>query len=346
MATIRKRGSSWQAQVRRQGATPISKSFSTKADALLWARETERSVDRAELPANIRELQRITLADLLSRYEAEVTTTKRGADRERYKLRVIRAHELSSLSLAKLTAAAVARYRDDRLKKVQGNTVRRELAILQHCLEIARREWSTPLNTNPVQSITIPEPGKARNKRLEKEEGDKLRRAIGLAHPWYLRPLIDLAVETGMRRGELLSLLWSNVNLDRRTAHLPVTKNGHPRTVALTPQAIVVLKALPRTEARVFPVSGNAVRLAWERLRKRAGVPDLRFHDLRHEAVSRFFEMGLSVPEVASISGHRDPRMLMRYTHLRPEAVAERLAKLQREEHSKAAQPLPIRSDT
>jgi integrase len=78
----------------------------------------------------------------------------------------------------------------------------------------------------------------------------------------------------------------------------------------------------------VFPVTANAVRLAWERLRRRAGLKDLRLHDLRHEAVSRFFEYGLTVPEVALISGHRDPRMLSRYTHLRPENVAEKLARI------------------
>jgi integrase len=210
---------------------------------------------------------------------------------------------------------------------VRGGTVRRELAVLQHCFEIARKEWSTPLSANPVQGITLPAPSRARDQRLEVEAGQKLRAAIGSAHAWYLRPLIELAIETGMRRGELLSLAWPNVSLERRTAHLPITKNGHARTLALTPKAIAVLKALPRTEARVFPVSGNAVRLAWERLRSRAGVQGLRFHDLRHEAVSRFFEAGLSVPEVALMSGHRDTRMLMRYTHLRPEAIAEKLAR-------------------
>jgi integrase len=332
MATIRKRSSSWQAQVRRQGSSPISKSFTTKADALLWARETERSIDRAELPVTIKDLQRITVADLLARYEAEVTTKKRGADRERYKLRVIRSHPLTSLSLAKLTAVAVSRYRDDRLKVVQGATVRRELAILQHCFEVARKEWGTPLPTNPVHGITLPEPSRAREQRLEAEAGQKLHAAIGSVHAWYLRPLMELAIETGMRRGELLSLQWRHVSLGKRTAHLPITKNGHARTVALTPKAIEILKALPQTDARVLPVSGNAVRLAWERLRKRAGLPGLRFHDLRHEAVSRFFEAGLSIPEVALMSGHRDTRMLMRYTHLRPEALAEKLAKVAQEE--------------
>jgi integrase len=106
-----------------------------------------------------------------------------------------------------------------------------------------------------------------------------------------------------------------------------MTKNGHPRTIPLTPKAVEILASLEEKDERVFPVTPNAVRLAWERLRKRAGLQDLRLHDLRHEAVSRFFEYGLTVPEVALISGHRDPRMLSRYTHLRPEKVTEKLAK-------------------
>jgi integrase len=312
--------------VRRQGSTPITKSFATKADAALWARDLERSIDRAELPANIRNLERITLADLLARYEAEVTPRKRGAKQERYKLRVIRSHAIAAAPLAKLTSSTLCSYRDDRLKKVRAGTVRRELALLQHCLEIARREWGTPLLTNPMQSITLPRAARARDRRLELGDEQKLRLAIRSHHAWYLGPLMQLAVETSMRRGELLSLLWADVDLDKRTAHLPVTKNGDARTVALTPRAIAVLGSLPRSDVRVFPVSGNAVRLAWERLRARAGLPGLRFHDLRHEAVSRLFEAGLNIPEVALMSGHRDTRMLMRYTHVKPETVAKKLA--------------------
>lgn len=331
MATIRKRGSTWQAQVRRQGSAPISKSFATRADAAVWARDLERSIDRAELPANIRDLQRITLTELLARYEAKVTVSKRGASQERYKLRVIRCHAISTLQLAKLTSSALCSYRDDRLRKVQAGTVRRELALLQHCLEIARREWGVPLPTNPVQSITLPRPARARDRRLEVGDERKLHEAIRSHRAWYLGPLMQLAVETSMRRGELLALLWADVDLKRRTAHLPITKNGDARTVALTPRAIAVLESLPRSDARVFPVSGNAVRLSWERLRERAGLPGLRFHDLRHEAVSRLFEAGLSIPEVALMSGHRDTRMLLRYTHLRPEIVAEKLATIDTE---------------
>ena len=129
-----------------------------------------------------------------------------------------------------------------------------------------------------------------------------------------------------MRRGELVNILWEDIDFARRTLHIPHTKNGHPRTIPLSPRAIDILRQLHGSnEARVFPMSPNAVRLAWQRLTKRAGIEDLHFHDLRHEAISRFFEMGLSVPEVALISGHRDYRMLFRYTHLRAEDVAAKL---------------------
>ena len=128
-----------------------------------------------------------------------------------------------------------------------------------------------------------------------------------------------------MRRSELLAMEWVDLNLGARTIRLTKTKNGHPRTVPLSSIAVRLLMDVPRTEARVFPITANAFRLAWERVRRRAGVAGLRFHDLRHEAVSRFFEKGLTMPEVAAISGHRDPRMLMRYTHPRPEAIADKL---------------------
>lgn len=329
MATYRRRGDSWQVQVRRDGYPSLSKTFSSKADAVAWAREKERAIERAELPNSIRDLKGLKVADLLRRYEQEVTPRKRGAASERYRLRVLLSHDLASVGLHKLSPGAVAQYRDDRLKTVQSATVRRELAVLQHCFEVARKEWELPIASNPVQGIALPSPSKARERRLEPIETGDLHSSLRDGGPWYLLPLITLAVETGMRRGELLSVLWSDVNLEKRTLRVLKTKNGHPRTIPLTPKAIEVLAELPRTSDRILPVTPNAVRLAWERLRRRAGIEGLRFHDLRHEAVSRFFEMGLTTPEVALISGHRDPRMLLRYTHLRPEAVAQKLAAAQ-----------------
>ena len=109
--------------------------------------------------------------------------------------------------------------------------------------------------------------------------------------------------------------------------HIPLTKNGEARTIPLSKRACQVLHRLSkRTDTqRIFPISKESVKNAWQRLIRRASVDDLHFHDLRHEAVSRFFERGLSIPEVALISGHKDPRMLFRYTHLKAEHVARKL---------------------
>ncbi len=322
MATIRKRGSTWQAQVRRIGFHPVSRSFPTKAEALAWARDKERAVDRLEAPPSASAQTQVRVGDLLARYEATVTAGKRGAASERYRLRTLQAHPISQVPLARLTPATIAGYRDDRLKLVQPGSVRREIAILQHCLEVARKEWGVSLPTNPAQQIALPSPQAPRERRLEPTEMDRLLSALAQTGPWYLRSFLLLCVETGMRRGELLSVRWTDVDLRQHTMRVSKTKNGHPRTIPLTPSATEILRLLQHSDDRIFPVSPNAVRLAWERLRRRAGVQDLRLHDLRHEAVSRFFEYGLSVPEVALISGHRDLRMLGRYTHLKPERIA------------------------
>jgi integrase len=328
MATIRKRGSSWQVQVRRDGFPPLTKSFSTRADAAEWARDKERQIDRAELPTTIRDFKGMTVADLLRRYEQEVTPRKRGAKVEQSRLRQLLGNSISNASLHNLTGALVSHYRDDRLKVVKPASVRRELVVLRHVFEVARTEWGMPIRTNPVRQIKLPNDSKPRERRLEDGDDLRLADAISSNSAWYLRPLIALAIETGMRRGELLSIRWQDVDQTARTIRILKTKNGHPRTIPLTPKAVEILTSLERKDERVFPVTPNALRLAWERLRRRAGLEDLRLHDLRHEAVSRFFEYGLTVPEVALISGHRDPRMLSRYTHLRPEKVAEKLARL------------------
>lgn len=309
----------------------MSKSFPTKGEAVVWARSIENQLDRAELLPNIRDLRKLTVADLLNRYENEVTPTKRGEKAERSRLQTLRRHSISEVCLSDLSGASAARYRDDRLKQVQAASVRRELVVLRHMFEVAKSEWNIPLPSNPVHSIKLPKDSKPRERRLEDGEASKLFNAIGTRSAWYLRPFLVLAIETGMRRGELLAVRWRDLDLQRRTLRLRETKNGDPRTIPLTPKAIELLSSLQKTNDRVFPIKPNAIRLAWERLRRRAGLEDVRLHDLRHEAVSRFFEYGLSIPEVALISGHRDLRMLNRYTHLRPEKVAEKLAKAARE---------------
>jgi integrase len=200
------------------------------------------------------------------------------------------------------------------------------LAIVRHCIEVARRELVFMLPSNPVQQVKMPRAGNPRQRRAHAGELEKLLKACEASRCRWLPAAIQLAVETGMRRSELLAMRWDDVDLEARTVLLRNTKNGLPRTVPLSPRALNVIKDTPRCGPTVFAISANALRLAWERLRRRAGVLELRFHDLRHEAVSRFFERGLNVPEVAMISGHRDLRMLFRYTHPKPEEIAAKLS--------------------
>lgn len=324
MATIRKRQSKWHVQVRRSGQSR-TRTFTHKTDAEAWARKIEREIDTGEIRGARDRLATLTVGDLLRRYRLDNTTQKRGANAEMYRLNNFFRHRITSVSLSRLSPDVISSYRDQRLVQARGSTVHRELSILRHCFEVARKDWGIPLKSNPVAEITMPPVGRPRERRITDAELSALRSHC--THP-LLWSVIIIAIETGMRRGEIVAMTWSDIDWELGTLHIPTTKNGHPRTIPLTPHAIETLTHLPKVNNKVFPMTGNAVRLAWERLKKKAGVVDLRFHDLRHEAVSRFFEMGLSVPEVALISGHRDPRMLFRYTHLRAETVAAKIRQI------------------
>jgi integrase len=183
----------------------------------------------------------------------------------------------------------------------------------------AQEVWKLPLPKNPLAGARVLNADKRRERRLREDELDRLLEAGKKTRNKLIIPIVRFALETAMRRGELLSLRWRDVDEQRATATLLETKNGYSRVIPLTDTALDILRSVAPEEknedSRVFPVRANALRLSWVRLTKRAKIDDLHFHDLRHEAISRFFEMGLSVPEVASISGHRDMRMLFRYAH-------------------------------
>lgn len=138
------------------------------------------------------------------------------------------------------------------------------------------------ISNNPVRQITLPSPGKARQRRLTPEDLKTFWSAVDRARAPWVKPLVILAIETGMRRGELLSIRWDDFDPTSRVIHLMKTKNGYERTVPLSPVALRTLTSLPRTDDRVFPLKPYAVRQGWNRLVTRAGVQDLRFHDLRH----------------------------------------------------------------
>jgi integrase len=234
--------------------------------------------------------------------------------------------DLALRALARIRPADLVQWREERLKQVGPKTVRNELLLLRHVFEMATKEFGIEGLGNPVARISLPSPGKARDRRLEMGEGERLMAVAEEDENIWIASLIGLAVETGARRGELANLTWDDVNLNRRTAVLRDTKNGDDRVIPLGSKAIRILEGLPRNiDGRVFPLEPDSITQAFTRVRAAAGLPDLHFHDLRHEAISRFFELGLNPMEVASISGHKTMQMLRRYTHLRAEDLARKL---------------------
>ena len=252
MATISKRSGGWFVQIRRKGYEPQFKTFPTKADAQRWARERETSIDRGDQPVSHRDLKRTTLGDLIDRYLKEVTPSKLSADTEALRLKKMRKASVCSLSLADLSSVPVAAYRDGRLREVKPGTIAREMSLLHNVIEVARKDWGYGLTANVVAQVRRIPVRNARDRRLETGELGRLKAALASTRNPLVRPAILLAIETGLRRGELLNLTWRHIDLEKRIAFIPHTKTGYARTIPLTDPAIAILSALPRTGAMPF----------------------------------------------------------------------------------------------
>jgi integrase len=254
----------------------------------------------------------------------------------------LRTH-FGKFALAAIKAEMAATFRDKRLAQGKSaSTVRLELALLGHLFSMAIREWRLGLVENPVANIRKPSPGAGRDRRLIAAEEMRLRNAV--AH--YSNPMLgwifDIALETGTRSGEIVGLRLNQVDLTRSIVRLADTKNDSARTIPMTKVAQTIFSqalANPlrpeKCELVFFGEPGrDGVRRpynfnkAWIDIKNKLGLVDFRFHDLRHEAVSRLVEGGLSDQEVAAISGHKSMQMLRRYTHLRAEDLVERLDEL------------------
>jgi integrase len=308
---------------------PRCKSFDSKLEAEKWARELEAQVDRFGAAPDTKVLESTTLRELLERYQREVSPTKRGSVQEIQRIDVLRRHELAYRTMIGLSQQDIASFRDERLKSVAPSTAVRELAILSHVIEVAIRDWGLPLSRNVVKLVRRPAIRNERSRRLTGDEEQRLLDGCDAGQIPFLKTLVILAIETGMRRGEILGLQWADISHNRRVITLALTKNGSGREVPLSQRAFQALnewKDIAEVgQSTVFPMKAGTLEQAWRRLLARSNVNALRFHDLRHEGVSRLFERGLNMIEVSSISGHKELRMLKRYTHLSADDLVGRL---------------------
>lgn len=248
-------------------------------------------------------------------------------------MNVINRYDLANMLMHEITSVDISNYRDERLgsvhektkKLISGNTVRLELAFLSSVFKLAQVEWGV-CNNNPVLAVRKPKIGKGRERRLLKSEEKKISKHFDFSDK-EIFVIFHLALETAMRQGEILGLLWENVNLSIGVAHLPETKNGTWRDVPLSKKARELLLCMePKTCGRIFSFTSNSFKSKWRKNILLLKIENLHFHDLRHEAISRLFELGtLNMIEVASISGHKSLAMLKRYTHLKAYQLVKKI---------------------
>lgn len=284
------------------------------------------------------EVKSMTLSKALAKYEKEVTPTKKGAAVEQSYIRKINRHQIAKKSIYQLTPDDVIAFLGD-LKRdgtgklagqaLTGETKRKYASLISNLFEIARKRWRWAVK-NPVKDIELPAPCKSRKRRLEGDEYTRLLEAAAKCRNPAMTIIVQLAIETAMRQGELLKMRWEDIEFadDHGTVYLHDTKNGDDRIVPLSAHAVTILRALPHpiNGGLVFgKMTKNSIRTAWLWICKRALIDGLRFHDLRHEAISRLFELGLDRIEAASVTGHKTLQMLKDYTHLRASKLAQKI---------------------
>lgn len=320
MAGIWQYRGKWKCQVRKEGFPSQSKTFETKTDAVAWGAEVESQMNRGMFAGSTTK-QSMTIRTMLERYLVEESPRKAysAADLSRSKPLIA---ALGAYHLHKLAQVDLAKYKRDRLALRSPQTVTHELNLLHRAYVIASTEWGIVL-PNGLPKTPRPTLPRGRGTRIRPDQLDLILQAT---ESEQLKYIVPLAVETAMRRSELLSIRWNDVDLDRRSIYLDKTKNGLSRTVPLSPHALKVLLSMPQVkDGQLFTLASSSVSQAFQRAVKRAGLDHVRFHDLRHEATSRLFERGLNVIEVARITGHVTLSMLDRYTHLDVQGLVQKL---------------------
>lgn len=321
MATFVRVGEKTKAIVRKQGFPTKAKTFLRLTDAKKWAKSLEAQIESGSVDSNV-VLRHYTLEDSLKHYF--ISCERRNLKALKY----IQAHSriirkaIGHLRLYDLTVKKLEEYRDSRLQTVSPASVKHELGIIKRSL--AEFCNSKGLTGYQAPAIRPPKISNARSRRLK---SDELATLLSVISNYEVRALIQLAIETGMRRGELIRIEAQDIDYGRRRLTVNETKTNVPRIIPLTLTAISILKDQQTRASKdtLFSIKVDSLTQAFTRACTKTGIKNLRFHDLRHEATSRFFEMGLSLMEVASITGHQDPRMLRRYTHLEATDLLKKL---------------------
>ena len=311
MATYTKRKNSWRVEVRKKGHN-LSRTFTTKAEAVEWATLKEAQIMEGKVQTTVTKKK---VGDAFARYAEEVSPTKRGGRWEILRLAVLQKDPIAKVWVHQLATQHCALYRDRRLKVVSAATVNRELNIISAVFTKARKEWAW-LNDNPMRDLDRPKQPPARDRLISDDEINRIILALGYRDDCPIHSKMQLvglffllAIETGMRLGEMCSMKPSAVHLSRQYIQLDQTKNGDSRQVPLSARAIVLCEKFIATDERVSSAVASAL---FRKATRNAEIKNLHFHDTRHEAITRLARK-VDVLALARIVGHRDLKSLMVY---------------------------------
>ncbi len=333
MATIRERRTKdgdlrYQVVVRLKGHPIQRATFRRKTDAKKWAQDTESAVRQGRHFATVK-AKKYTFDALIEKYLAEVLPELADQRNRKRQLDWWRS-QLGPFVLADITAEVISDFKAQlRKEKVRSGdkrspaTVNRFLAALSHVFTIAQKEWHW-VEQNPVFSVAKLDEPAGRVRFLDDHERKDLLKACRDSEDALLYPVVILALSTGARKGEILSLRWPDVDLQRQVAVLRNTKNGETRALPLAGEALKELKSLSKVRRidvdYVFPGKSPkrpaTIDRAWRKSVDTAGVSDFRFHDLRHSCASYLAMNGASLAEIAAVLGHKTLAMVKRYSHL------------------------------
>lgn len=328
MASIIKRGDSWRAMVSKRGQR-VNATFDTKKEAEEWAIQAEAAILSGQRAAEVQPVSsRMSVASLMQRYAQEVSPSKRGERWEVLRLAKLARDPSFALSLHMFGPVELAAWRDRRLTEVSAYSVNRELNVISAVFNQAIKEWQAPIKINPVHNIQRPKNPRPRSRRVTEIERDLIVSRLGWDQQSAPENLAQwtafafcLGIETAMRKGEMLSLTWGNVHLEKRWLHLPITKNGEARDVPLSSAAVALLRLLGQrpSDALVIPANYGSMCARFREARKAVGLETIRFHDARREAITRMSKKLANVLELSAVSGHKSLTVLKGY--YRPDAA-------------------------
>ena len=324
VASIRPKGKGFEVRLVYEGRA-VSKSFSTLEEARRWMVGVEHGFINIKSEPKRKAALQLTLAASLDRYVREEVTHHKGAKQELARIRSLQKTMIAQKTIDEIKPHDIRELRDAESNRgVSGSTVRLKLAIISALFTHARKEWGLDI-PNPVRDVKLPKPNAPRCRRLLDGEEQRLVNALSQCRNPTVNVFVQLAIETGARKSELLNIEWKDVDFDKHIVTFKDTKNNETRWVPLTAKAKQLLfdQQQLKTE-RPLPISTSALDQAWGHAVKRAGLSDLRIHDLRHEAISRWASLvNGDVFRLSLISGHKSLQMLRRYVHL---AAAEVIA--------------------